>query len=1271
MYTLAQNGAEVHFANPIYTSLQGKLANLHWQGRELHSACPHCGGGHRNPDRFFSTPQTDYQVWSCRQCGYHTTTNELLGNPRPVAAPRPIVLSWQADQDEELDIPGIRRVYAHLIDYTATHLLHHPAAQAHLQAQRGLAPEVVQQLAQDRQLGYLSLASYQHWWQGLSSSEQQLAHAGGLPSAPDGYAAGFLRMFAGGYSGKIVFPYYADGQVIDIRTRSISAADTVNGQLIRYISPKGNAQQRGAVAPFGEQWLGNSPRVVITEGEYKALIPHAYGLDTPVLGLRGTHDWQAEYMGLLRQRLVILAFDNDRSAAPDKQGLTPGQRATIQLGRQLRINGLAVMVLEPALLADQKGIDDYIITYGVARFAALLTPAHLVTVPEFEAHMTAAGADLSTFTLPRADVGTVRQWRPPEQIDTVATPESEVVSLAQAESIIRSAVRTHFQDWRPGQPPLLATASAGTGKTTITLEEARAAVAATGQTIAVLLPSHATIEEKVAEGTLAGFQHIYGRRWDEQVQNCRFPDRANALLAKGYSPGQLLCPSCPFLHWCEHEGYKAQFQGHHHRAYVHAHFFSDYPAGEDLVVVDEFHHGLFVDSLTIWPGDLSKALQAPGVKTGARQLLAACLDLMHTPGLAGDVYEGYELYQLLARHDPDLNRVETWGDGAAVQLALDDLARTALTHETSALYELDHLPHQFGQRLFAVMAEDMRRLRSGLPPTRRLRLVCPPAGAWRLELTTAQSSPPAWTQQRPTVYLNATADAQVLQDLMGELTVVAPVVDIQTGNTIIQDVTRNNAKTSFLGQSERAEAARQRLFGDIRRYLTELEIDEADTVIVTTKQLVTALTAAFPRAAITYYGGLEGRNEFQDRSTLILANPPPVNVDAVLREAQALYLGIDTTLTRSSVAFAGENETGEYLAVEQLDAVDARVSRLLEQHRDAKVIQAVQRLRLVRQTGKTIIVLFARPIPGIHPTQLVTARPDRPLSPTAPAQRQAAAVEKLTTAAQALAHDQGGATLPDLAASAGVSKKTAHKYFQQVAETAGLLALSRVPVRRPGLQASQRLDTINLLIPAAWLEAQSPDQDPCVTEAYIPNLITLGNALTLLLPPDWRVDVATWQEQLGVPLPPTLDLSTDGADVNELLEAPPVDVMPVAGEEAAAFVSSLAWAEYETQLATFLGAPVPTDRLPYVLWLARFLGVVLWCRWLSARQWRVYLGHRDLRVCLPLQVARLSPAVPGGGTADERGPPARARRLAPCRTALRAGAVQSIADLNRIDALAL
>ena len=643
-------------------------------------------------------------------------------------------------------------------------------------------------------------------------------------------------MFAGGLRGKVVFPYYdADGNVVDLRTRSISARDTVGGKPIRYTSPQGPSEARGALVPYGLDALGDAHRVVLTEGEFKALTPRAHGLEMPILALRGINDSALNDLSVLRGRLVVLAFDNDPDENRAANGLTAGEAATVRIGRLLRAHGIAIGIVAPAQLGDRKGIDDFVLAYGVEAFAELVRPGATMTLSECEAELVGRGADLSGFVRPRSDPGTVRRWTPQDHVDTYAHAELPTVTLEEARSQIEDRTREHWQGWRKGRNQLVVTATAGTGKTTTTVKTAQEQAEPHHQTLAVFLPSHVTIDEKINDGTLADFVHVYGRRWDSEgvdnpIRNCEQADLAHALEKNGYSSGALLCPTCPRRDWCEREGYKSQFKGKLNRAYTHGHLHSDYPEGEDLAIVDELTHAVFVDELTLFVGDIVNTLVSTTILGKAqRALLEGLQRFFTTPDL--DDSGGAEFYETLERFYAGLRDVDSWGDGSLVQFALDQIAQNFI--EDPNPWEGEHLPQQFGAKLFAVLSEDVRLLNAGKSPTGRLRLVVPSGGDRRLELVYSKGRLPGWYAKRPTAILNATGDETVLGELVGPVDVLSPQVAIQDGNEIVQDVTRNNAKSALLGSSDEVKRRRAAWLGRIRIHMT----DEEDTVIITTKAL--------------------------------------------------------------------------------------------------------------------------------------------------------------------------------------------------------------------------------------------------------------------------------------------------------------------------------------------------------------------------------------------------------------------------------------------------
>ena len=1064
----------------VHPALIRQLPGLHREGHYLAASCPTCNDGTR---RFFAGPKFGYAVWHCRQCGHSTTTAALLGQVWTVA-PRPAVKAAATAQPLTVErLAAIRDRYNALATFAQTQLAHQPHAQTYL-IDAGITLDIAHQAG----IGFIDWPLYRQWYNAQTEEQRSACVWGGLPDGNRERATGHAAMFAGGRRGKIVFPYAnLTGAVVDIRTRSISPNDTINGKQVRYTSPRGANAERGVDVPYGLPFLGDARRFVLTEGEKKALTPMAHG-SMPVVALRGTDDMKTAYLAHFRNRVTIMVFDND--AETQTNGLTAGQAATVKIARYLRAHDIPVMVLDPVQLRDAKGADDFVNMYGIAAFNELLQPANLITLPEFEAQF--AKDQLAHFANPKADPGTVRQWMPADRVDTFAHAEQPTITLTDAETQIRDAVTGHLTNYRRGNDQLLLTAPAGVGKTQITATVAIQHAQATGQTVAVVLPNHVTIDEKINDGTLAGFRHIYGHNAD----NCKQNESAVALTRNGYSPGSLICPTCPALKWCYQAGYKSQFRGKENRAYVTNHLFSDYPQGEDIIIIDELTHAAFIDNSQIWPGDLTNALAKAKFAPAQADLLRAFLAMFAAPAL-GDL-EGLEFYEVLERFYPVLRNVDAWGDGSLVQGALVDIALGFANQDRRNAYEAEELPQNFGEKLFALLSEDVRRLNAGQSPTGRVRLV-DGRSSRRLALTFSRGPLPAWYSKRPTIVLNATADAEVMQDLIGPVNVLAPNVAIAAGNEVIQDVTRNNAKSTYLGDSPDAQKRRAAWLDNIRQQIAQHPGGESDTVIIAAKALAPYLGNAFPLARLAHYGALEGRNGLQAGLT-ILATAAPVNLAAIQREAAALYPGIDLTLTRRTVAFDETNASGEALTVEQIDGTDPRLQRLIWQHRDAAVIQAIHRARLIRQTGRKVVIMFSRPIPGVKPTTLIRDYPDPATKAT---QRTQETIGKLISSAQDLLTDVLGFSVESLAMVADCSVNTARKYWVEVTQALNCRWFD-LPVRQTLANGGTRDRAYRVALPAETLKNAGLHVDH---EHYRDSLIALVIYVRCLLPAGWTVNI--------------------------------------------------------------------------------------------------------------------------------------------------------------------
>lgn len=1083
------SSAQPYDIDTLLIKLERKLPGIHKEGHSLAAPCPKCGGTRR----FFAGHNVGYRVFHCRTCGHSAPTATLLGLSWAVEA-APAVKPWQPTATEPGRIAAIRELYGNLATFAAAQISHNKNAISYL-AKRGLIPAQLTltpeaadlTLVRRAGLGYLDAGLYRQWYAGLDAGQRAACEWAGLPAVHHGRLTGHGAMFAGGHQGKIVFPYFDDaGAVVDLRTRSISSKDTItsNGKskTIRYTSPRGAVTDRGVDLPYGVHLLPATGPVILTEGEFKAITVTLLA-GVGCLGLRGVDDWHDTYLDLLRGRLVILAFDNDKA----------GAGANIKIGRRLVANGIDTMILPPDLLGKHKGIDDFITAEGGATFAKLVEGDKRLTLSEYERQLEDQGVDLEKIKSVRADVGTLRQWRPAPFVDDRPHAEQPTVTVDEAVSEIAGAVRGHLRNWRRGHEQLLITAPAGVGKTQTTIDTALSWAAEHNQTVAVVLPNHATIDEKIADGTLAGFRHIYGHA----PELCQQSSAANALIRKGYSPGEILCPSCPFAAWCHDAGYKSQFKRRENRAYVHAHLHSDYPDNEDLVIADELTHKTFVDSMRVLLGDLASTLEQGGMPAATVGLLRGLMQMWTAPGLS-DV-AGLAFYAVLERYFPGLRDVDAWGDGSHVQGALFDAA-TAYVNGAGAA---DDLPQQYGQKLIGLLSEDVRRLNAGQPVTGRVRFVSVSSRAKWLELTYSRGHLPAWYNRRPTIILNATADADLMADLCGPLRVVAPQVAIADGNEIIQDVTYNNAKSAYTGKGDLADARRAAWLDAIRGHITAHAGGESDTTIIVAKALAPIVEAAFPAAKVAYYHALEGRNDLQSGLT-ILASAVPIDTGAIQREAAALYPGIDTTLTRRAVGYEAANAGGELLTVEQIDGADYRVSALLAQHRDAAAVQAVHRSRIIRQSGRRVVVMFSRPIPGLRPSQLVT---DRPTAESKQAARRAATIDKLMAVAGDLVGEMGGFAADLLAAGAAVSVNTARKYLGDICTALGLNNFVLPALQRLANGATVKREVTLVVTPGIVASIKKHVDHERNNRDKITNVIYVH--LAQFLPSTWIIDIDT------------------------------------------------------------------------------------------------------------------------------------------------------------------
>jgi hypothetical protein len=145
--------------------------------------------------------------------------------------------------------------------------------------------------------------------------------------------------------GRLVFPYIAGGEVVDLRTRTYDA-----GKGYRSLGPY---DERGATSPFGwDSVTQGTKTVVVTEAEFKALAAlqayHEGALSYPTLGQPGLTVFRASWAEQLAAQgveEVVLCYDSQ--PRPVKDGiaaLAPEEQWSLRHGLACAAAGLRVRV---------------------------------------------------------------------------------------------------------------------------------------------------------------------------------------------------------------------------------------------------------------------------------------------------------------------------------------------------------------------------------------------------------------------------------------------------------------------------------------------------------------------------------------------------------------------------------------------------------------------------------------------------------------------------------------------------------------------------------------------------------------------------------------------------------------------------------------------------------------------------------------------------------------------------------------------------------------
>lgn len=996
-----------------------RLVNRHTE--EYVGACPFCGGD-THSDRFHvwmveSHGRPARRFW-CRSCNEKGLLDKRFGEDtqwkvriadavRRADARRARKRSSTEPRPEH--IPQYRQIYTLVALWAHTWLLDaaNPEPLAYI-VQRGLSPADAGRYL----LGYglndpQALVSY------LRSEAPEL-----LPYAEEAGVlvhdnTGALRAHWN-LCGALVFPYIANGEIVDIRMRRPGAGHKTK-------SLPGSPEARGAIFPMGWDGIDDADTVILTEsGEFKALIPQAAyqdgALSTPTLGHPGLSNFRPAWGQQLAAhgvRTVILAYDSQ--PRPTKDGilqLAPEEAATLRHGQILIAAGLEVRVLRlPLTPGEQKAdLDDFQITHGPRALQQLLDDSPLL----YDFHLSLPRPLLERANLPVPSSYPTRRGRPRRTAGEPCRAQATLapLSLEQARHTIAAQVRDHATS---GDGVLVLAHPPGAGKGYNTVEGLKAYLQHAeepGRIVWTALRKDQLNDQQGLE-----LIPLHGRN----AGNCSKFAECQVLIRKGYPVRPALCERrCPQLSYCR---YLNQFG-------QDGDFFAPLPllqatrwwADAGVVVLDEFDPARLTRTVSLSLNDLaamSRGTECPHAQTILRwiaQTLSTTLDR---------VLSGSLLYADLARvaQEDGLDFWDTVGHAIDSLPPPEEQALLPGFPARASLLDYETLPPGYLATLLEQIGHEGRKRLAGRRYTSRIEA----RGGMlllylRLDHLIAQLALP----EQPKVILDATANEALLRAIFPHTQVRVEQPQIGGALRVVQVISRDWAKTTLHGKR------REQWYDEVATHIRP----GRKTLVVCTLDCKDDLQRALakrghPNIQLGHYGALRGSNAYQGYD-VILAQVYHPNLEQIIREGRALFADDLAPLDERIVTVEQPlgDATGASWVVQVPTFADPRLAALLESRRENEMVQAALRGRPLDHPDTQITLLLSMPLPGLTPTIIS----ETPASPTSNAGRQSAARGALLAAAQQLF--EGGHRLisvEDLVTHTGVGEVTVRAHWSAIA----------------------------------------------------------------------------------------------------------------------------------------------------------------------------------------------------------------------------------------------
>ncbi|HMQ29528.1 MAG TPA: hypothetical protein PKD53_02325 [Chloroflexaceae bacterium] len=878
--------------------------------------------------------------------------------------------------------------------------------------------------------------------------------------------------------GRLIFPYIADGQVVDLRTR------TYDGQKgYRSLGPY---LERGATFPFG--WDTVQPgtkRVIVAEAEFKALAAlqafHEGEVNDPTIGQPGLNVFRASWAEELHARgveEVILCYDSQPRRSKDGVPcLAPEEQWSIRHGATCAAAGLQVRIARLPLApgADKAEIDGFISEHRAARFQQLIDAAPLL----HDYHAAIGQGLLARHHLPAPSAYPLRRPRPRRlSLSEMPTVYRERAAPSQSLVETRETIAAQVEEHATGGTGFLVLAHPpGIGKghnTTLGLKRWLANTP-TGDDGSGYLVWAALRKAQIDDQQGIPLIPLHGRG----PQNCRKLPEVAVLAGKGYSVKDALCMRrCPFVDRCR---YLRQFERQ-------GDFFAPIPllkatgwweqAG--VVVLDEFDPTSLVQHVQLDAADLAAMSRAhpkaPAIQTVLRwiaQAVATTLDR----ALAGSLL----LDELVQQAQCERACFDDTLAAALDELPPPEQLNMLIGLPTGArLADYQALPPGHTATLLNQLAKEYKLQQQGKRFTSRVE-----ARGGRLELYMRVEHLRAQLARadQPKIILDATANPELLRALFPTTSIRVERPHIPGAMRVVQVIGRDWAKTSLRARDgERGSRRRERWFDEVTGHIRP----GRPTLVVCTRECEDELRAALvarghDEVQVGHYGALRGSNAYQGHD-VILAQVYHPNLEQVIREGRALFADDEKPLDERIMLAEPllTDATGASWHVPVPTFADSRLAALLEQRREAELLQCALRGRPFDHPDVQITLLFGLPVPGLPPTVIVeTAQSEQ-----SNAGRERAVKVRLCAAAQQLL--DGGVRVIDveqLAKAALVSVVTTRKHWLHVATRLQLRSVRRRQLAAMPRGGQRSYERMVLMRRGRWVPPnvvpRQPAETPC------------------------------------------------------------------------------------------------------------------------------------------------------------------------------------------------